>query len=163
VFGRAKAFDGMHLDQGLDLRFRNALLITFGQDGLWRNAVNPNAEGTHLSRDGLREDLYARLCRRVWNRRVGMGPAARGRRNSDDIAGFALFHPRQHAFNGEKRSGEISLDRCMPACLVCLLDRPRRSEASPRVGYEDVERSQTLLDLTAHGFDFGELGDIGSE
>lgn len=49
----------------------------------------------------------------------------------------------------------------MPSLLGDLFEGAGSGEAPARVGHQDVYRAELSFDLTAHGFDLGESGDIG--
>src|SRR5262245_8279408 len=96
VFGQTEPSNRVELDELPLLSLGNARTIAIGENRFRRDAVHTNTELTHLGGDVLREDLYARLCRRVRNRAVWMRPTPCGRGNGDDAAGLPLFHRRQH-------------------------------------------------------------------
>src|SRR5206468_4883311 len=53
------------------------------------------------------------------------------------------------------------VDACAPTVLTRLLDRSGHRKAAAGVRDQNVDRSQLLLDLTAHRLDLAELGDVG--
>src|ERR1700729_988850 len=94
VLGRAETPDRMQIAQRLLLSGRYARFVALGEDCFRRDAVNPDAEWAGLRGNVLRENFYAGFSGRVGDRRTGMRPAGRRRRDREDVSRSALLHAR---------------------------------------------------------------------
>src|SRR6516164_11238104 len=157
VFWCSETLDRMQVDEILLLSRGYAPFVLLGEDCFRSNAVRTDSVRTYLAGEVLRQNFYPGLGGCIRDRRHRIRPARGGRRNRNDVAGSALLHARQEAFDGEEGRGEIAVDRCSPLLLARLLDWAGRGEAAAGIGDEDVERPEFPFNPAAHGFDIAEL------
>src|ERR1051326_7710036 len=89
-----------------------------------------------------------------------MRPACRGGRDRNDVARRSRFHPGQHTLQGEKRGGQVCVDRRSPAFLTRLLERSGTSVAGTGVCHEYVDGSEFLLDVATQRLDVVESSHV---
>src|SRR3954463_6205047 len=150
----------MLVDQRSLLRLGYALLVALGEDRFRCDTVHPDTMGTDLRGEVLGEDDYARLGGSIRDGRAGVWPSRGGGRHGDDIARLPCLHAGQNAFDGQKRGGEIVIERGMPPALVDLFEWAWLGEAAARVGDQNVDGPQLLLDPMAHRLDLGKSGGV---
>ncbi len=160
VLRRAEAPERVGVGEGGAQPGGDLLQVPFGEDGLRRDAVDPDPERARLRRGVLGEQDDPGLGRGVGDGGAGVRPAPRGGADRDDRAAAALLHPGQEAFQGQERGEQVAVDGGAPAGFRDLLERRGRGEAAARVGHQDVHRAEARLDGLPQRLDLAEVGNV---